>query len=261
MLKLYHAAHSTCSQKVRLVLSEKNIEWEDHLINLATNEHLRPEYLAINPNGVVPTLVHDSAVVTDSSVICEYLEEMFPDPALSPPTAAGRAHMRAIMRFLEEVPTPAVRPPSFNMAFLPRFDGLDDDSFRKQQSDIRPIRKHFYREMGKGGFDEDAIRAALDRFDTSLSRMERHLGSTDGWLAGAAYTIADAVALPLVDRMYDLKLAGWEGSYPLVSGWYERATSRPSFPQAFPTGSRLSEFLEIRPLQVEPEWGKHAHSL
>ena len=78
MLDLYHANHSTCSQKVRLCMAEKGLEYESHLINLATKEQLDPDYLRINPNGVVPSLVHDGLVVIDSSVICEYLDETTP---------------------------------------------------------------------------------------------------------------------------------------------------------------------------------------
>ena len=69
MLTLYNNAYSTCSQKVRLVLAEKSLEWEDRQINFSKNEHIAPEYLKLNPNGVVPTLVHDGAVIIDSSVI------------------------------------------------------------------------------------------------------------------------------------------------------------------------------------------------
>ena len=78
MLELYNTPHSTCSQKVRICLAEKNLEWTDRHVNLATKEHLAPAYLKINPNGVVPTLIHDGAVITDSSVICEYIDEVFP---------------------------------------------------------------------------------------------------------------------------------------------------------------------------------------
>lgn len=79
MLELYHAHISTCSQKVRLCLAEKGLAWTSHPIEFATGEHLRPAYLQLNPNGVVPTLVHDGRPVIDSSVICEYLEEIAPD--------------------------------------------------------------------------------------------------------------------------------------------------------------------------------------
>ena len=84
MLELYHANHSTCSQKVRLCLAEKGLKFKGHLINLATKEQLDPEYLKINPNGVVPSLVHDGRIIIDSSVICEYLDETVPEPRLVP---------------------------------------------------------------------------------------------------------------------------------------------------------------------------------
>jgi|TARA_B100000315_G_scaffold260369_1_gene321193 glutathione S-transferase len=134
MLELYNTPHSTCSQKVRICLLEKNLEWTDRHVNLATKEHLSPEYLKINPNGVVPTLIHDGTIITDSSVICEYIDEVFPEPALAPADPAQKAAMRSWLRFIEEVPTVVVRVPSFNMAFLPRFEGLSVDEFHDQQA-------------------------------------------------------------------------------------------------------------------------------
>ena len=119
MFELYNTPHSTCSQKVRLCLAEKNVSWTDVHVDIANNEHLTPEYLTINPNGVVPTLSHNGNFICDSSVICEYLDEVIPEPALIPKNPIKRAEMRTWMRFIEEVHTVAVRVPSFNMAFAP----------------------------------------------------------------------------------------------------------------------------------------------
>lgn len=99
MIELYHAPTSTCSQKVRMCLFEKDVEWISRPLNLASDEHLTPAYLAINPNGVVPTLVHDDKPIIDSSVICEYLDEIFTLPRLSPSDPVRRAAMRSWMRF------------------------------------------------------------------------------------------------------------------------------------------------------------------
>ena len=130
MIKLYNAAHSTCSQKVRICLAEKDLPFEDIKLDLGkAKDHLKPDYLKINPNGVVPTLVDDGQIVLDSSVICEYLDEKYPDIRLTPDDLVERARMRAWMRFLEEVPTAAVRVPSFNMGFLPRYEGMDRKTF------------------------------------------------------------------------------------------------------------------------------------
>ncbi len=241
MLTLYHAAHSTCSQKVRLVLHEKSLRFDEHLVNLATNEHLAPEYLALNPNGVVPTLVHDGTVVTDSSVILEYLDEVFPAPSLTPDTPAGRARMRAWMRFLEEVPTAAVRAPSFNAAFLPRYAGLSDDEFEAQQAGIRPLRRGFYRKMGRHGFDDAAVEESLTQLRLTARRI--HAAVQNGpWLVGDRLTLADFVAAPLIDRMADLgQRALWETDYPGVTDWLARLRARPAYDKTFFPGARLTD--------------------
>lgn len=251
MLTLYHANHSTCSQKVRLCLAEKKLNWESRLINLATNEHLTSKYLTLNPNGVVPTLIHDGAVIRDSGVICEYLEEVFPQEPLMPSSPLDRAAVRSWIRYLDEVPTAAVRVPSFNMAFLPRYDGLDDVSFQREHADIRPLRKHFYEKMGRKGFDDSEVDNAMERLKTAIARMEEGLAN-QSWLSGDRVGLADFIAAPLIDRLDDLGFATlWEGCAPKFTGWFERLRSRPSFAKAFYPKSRLSEFLPIGPLRRE----------
>ena len=78
MLELYHSPISTCSQKVRLVLAEKELPWTPREIHFTAREHLSEAYLQLNPNGVVPTLVHDGDPIVNSSVINEYLDDVFP---------------------------------------------------------------------------------------------------------------------------------------------------------------------------------------
>ena len=101
MLELYGAPQSTCSQKVRLTLAEKNLNFVEHKMKLFQNDQLKPEYLKLNPNGVVPTLVDDGTPIIDLSVIMEYLDEVYPEIALSPAEPKQRAHMRAWLRFLK----------------------------------------------------------------------------------------------------------------------------------------------------------------
>jgi glutathione S-transferase len=252
MLTLYNAPHSTCSQKVRICLAEKGLAFEDIRLDLGKGkDQLKPEYLKLNPNGVVPTLVDDGHVIIDSSVICEYLDEKYPAPKLTPDDVVQRAKMRAWMRYLEEVPTAAVRVPSFNMGFLPRFAGLDEASFRAEQSDIRPIRKHFYRRMGPGGFKRADVEAALEQIVSTCARMEAALA--DGpWLMGAQYTLADIVVTPSIDRMADLGYSSlWADKYPGVTAWYARMQARPAFQQAYYKGTRMSETFPLRPAIVE----------
>ena len=251
MIELYNRPTSTCSQKVRICLAEKGLDFIDRRVDNKTNQNLTPEYLKLNPNGVVPTLVHDGNVITDSSVICEYLDEIYPQPPLSPGNAVERARMRAWMRFAEEVPTMAIRVPSFHMIIGLRFKGMDPQKFITEQADVRPLRKHFYRRMGVEGFSKDDVAAAVEELDLTLSRMEGMLGG-GLWLVGDDFTLADILVIPTLDRMADLGLAGmWQERYPRVTAWHERVQQRDSFRKTYGPGSRLSESARsIRRLDV-----------
>jgi glutathione S-transferase len=102
MLELYHAGLSQASVKVRTTLKEKGLAYKSHYLRLPEGEHLTPEFLAVNPDGQVPALVHDGAVITETSVINEYLDDAFPDPPLRPASALARARMRRWSQIVDE---------------------------------------------------------------------------------------------------------------------------------------------------------------
>ncbi len=231
-------------------MAEKGLEWTDHLIDLGKKDQLDPDYLKLNPNGVVPTLVNDGTVILDSSVICEYIDELFPDPPLVPSDPAVRARMRAWIRYMEEVPTKAVRVPSFNMAFLPRFDGLDDEQFQEREAGPRPLRKHFFETMGREGFADEEVRASMEQLRQTCERMDEALTAEGPWLMGEAYTLADIIVAPLIDRMADLEYANLWSDLPTVVDWYDRMRARPAFKTAFYERTRVSEFLALTPLKA-----------
>ena len=160
---LYNAPQSTCSQRVRFVLNAKGLAFEEKKLDLLAGDQLAPEYLALNPNGVVPTLDHDGNIVIDSSVIIEYLDEIAPEPASFTPRApVARARMRSLMRFIDEMPAAAVRVPTFNLAFLPRFAAMSEEEFLAF-AESKPLRKEFMLAMGRKGFPEKEMNASLDR--------------------------------------------------------------------------------------------------
>ena len=247
-LRLYHSPYSTCSQKVRLVLFEKCLPFEAEVLQFWRGDHLTPEYLAINPNGVVPALAHDGEVVIDSSVICEYLDEVFPDRPLSPPTVLGRAAMRTWLRYTEEVPTPAIRVPSFNQVFLDKLREKSDDTLNAEV-EARPLRKHFYREMGRTGFTQARYDEAMHKLRQTLVRMEGALARTP-WVTGDGFGLADICLVPTVDRMQDLGLGDTWADLPAVTDWWARVQARKSYARTYPQGSRLSEIYVVAPPQL-----------
>src|SRR6187399_3553920 len=87
---LYNAPQSTCSQRVRFLLNAKQLVFEEIKLDLLAGDQLKPDYLKLNPNGVVPTLDHDGAIVIDSTVIIEYLDEVVPNESFTPENAVER---------------------------------------------------------------------------------------------------------------------------------------------------------------------------
>jgi glutathione S-transferase len=237
-LVLYHGGISTCSQKVRLVLAEKRLTFQSKTIDVPAGEHLSEWYLALNPNGVIPTLLHDGAPIIDSSVICEYLEETFWDPPLAPADPLGRARMRAWMRYFEETPTASIRIPSFNLALLAPFKKLAPREFA-ERTERMPLRRHFYQDMGQTGFSQKAYEESLERLAACVRRVDQSLSDGRSYLLGDLCSLADFVLLPSMIRMQDLGLAYlWEDTAGFAD-WLARMQNRPSFAQAYYPGCRL----------------------
>jgi glutathione S-transferase len=239
---LYNAPQSTCSQRVRYTLHVKGKAFEEHKLDLFKGDQLKPEYLAINPNGVVPTLVHDGAPVTDSAVIMEYLEDIFGGVApLRPSDPLKVAEMRSMMRFIDEVPTPAVRVPSYNLAFLPHFQAMSDEEFQAL-CDSKPLRREFLMKMGRTGFPKADMDEALGRLQRGTDRMATWLAASGGpWLMGAELSLADIAIMPVIVRMDDIRLSGMWQNAPAIGRWLERIRETPAFSATYYHGSLLTE--------------------
>jgi glutathione S-transferase len=240
-LTLYCFPQSTCSQKVRLALWEKGIPFEERHVDHKNREHLSDWYLKLNPNGVVPTLTDGDDVIIDSSVILEYLEEVYPDHAMSPDNPVKRAHMRKWLRYLEEVPTPAIRVPSFNKHLAKRYENMEDDAYQAM-TEAHPVRKHFYKRMNKTGFSAEETAESIDRLDSAAQRVSDALESHGkDWIMGDMLTIVDPAYMPTVDRMIDLGLGDMIFDRPALKAWYERYAKRPAFEKTFYEGARLTD--------------------
>jgi glutathione S-transferase len=239
---LYNAPQSTCSQRVRFVLNAKQLPFEEIKLDLLAGDQLKPDYLALNPNGVVPTLDHDGAVVIDSSVIIEYLDEIAPEAEnFTPADPVERAKMRALMRFIDEMPAAAVRVPTFNLAFLPRFAAMSEEQFIAF-AESKPLRKEFMLAMGRKGFPQKDMDAALDRLARTYERMDDAIAQSAGpWLQGKRPTLADVALMPAIVRMADLGLDTMWQDKPRVARWYDAIRAHPAFKPTYYFGSLLTE--------------------
>ncbi len=238
MLELYHDWRSFCSIKVRLCLAEKGLDWVSREVDLMALEHTRPEYLKLNPNGVVPTLVHDGKAIIESTIINEYLEEVFPNLPLMPHDPAGRARVRAWVKFEDDVLHPVIRPASFSVLMAPMLSRLSDDELEALVSrHPNKSRAEQYRRAARAPVDEASLATARDAMVAALDKLEQRMGEAQ-YLGGDTYSLADVAAAPFVDRLEEMNFAGLWAGRPAVTDWIVRLKARPAYQAAIPAAEQ-----------------------
>jgi glutathione S-transferase len=191
MLILYHSGLTTCSKQVRHCLREKGLAYESRYVDLFRFEHLSPAYLAINPNGVVPTLVHDGRIVTNSACINEYIDETFPEPPLSPPDALGRARMRQWTWTADDAHHQGARI-TRNRVLKSAVEGMTPDEIEMVLKLMPvPARRERWQKMAEGGHSAAEIDVALEHVRFLAGRMEQELTESGPWLAGTTFSLGD----------------------------------------------------------------------
>ncbi len=233
MLELYHGEGSVCARKVRIVLAEKGItDWVGHMVNLGKGEHTRPEYLALNPKGVIPTLVHDGHVITESTVICEYLEDIFPKPPLRPTDPVATAMMRKWAKIPDEEIHPACAAIS-SAGLLGRARRKNQEQYLKQLANVPDhIRANNARDCTLERWQNPVVKNSVLIHQTLLKNMEKELSKNGPWLAGKMFTLADVGITPYVHRLLEMGLQEMWADRPQVTEWLERVMARPSFKEA-----------------------------
>jgi glutathione S-transferase len=229
MLELWHATHSTCSQKVRLCLAEKGLAWQSHFVDLRRFRHLEPEFLALNPAAMVPVLRDRGMVICESMVINEYLDDAYPEPGLRPRDPLARARMREWTLYIAQEPTWAVKVPSFQKNIRPELAGRHSDAEIEAIAARMPSGEAAARwvKAVKEGFSQDEIDASLRRLAKTLERMEAALAEAP-WLAGGEYSLADVDMAPFVHRIATLDATMVERC-GRAADWYARMQARPAF--------------------------------
>ena len=237
-LHLFHYGPSTCSQRVRIALAEKELDYADHVVDLAARAQLRPEFLAINPRGLVPALVDNGTRVIESVDIIGYLDQRYPLPPLVGPDAADSNTLRSAADGAQD----PLRTLTHEFAFRARGEPRRDDLEAYVRAAPDPEAGAFFFSFADNGPDwatrvDQASRAMVD----ALDRLERAIDGRP-WLEGASFGLADIAWAPTVHRLVTI---GWPWErWPLVEQWYGRVAARPSFASAVlafePSGPRAA---------------------
>ena len=233
---LYHHGSSVCAAKVRLAMAEKGLEWNGVYIDILKGEQFDPEYLKLNPKGVVPTLVHDDLVIPDSTVIIEYLDQIAPDTSVHPKDPWSRAQVRYWTKAVDEDLHPACGAVTFvcshrhtvlkNLGpkgaeeFLASTPPISVTSNWKSQIDA----------FVRYGFDAPGAADKVKLYDTYLKKMDKALENKQ-WLVEDTFSIADISMVPYVNRLAMMSMRGmWENNrLPNVEKWFNRVEALPNF--------------------------------
>ena len=248
MLKVYSYYNSICTQKVFITLAEKAVRYTTQNVDLFRNEQFSPEYLKINPKGVVPALDHDGRIVIESSLICEYLDDCFPAPLLVPADPWARARMRLWSKNVDEVIFEATRELSFSAMFRERMKNMSDEQREGRYRNVGdPIKRARLISTYEEGVESPYVFQGIGAFEMSFAKMEKDLSEGGPWLVGSSMTLADINMMPFVARMAYLDLLEvWIANRPAVRDWWARVQQRPSFVASIPDKVPAKDFEEMK---------------
>ncbi len=231
MLELYHFENSVCSQKARMTLFEKDLEWRSFEVNLFASEQYDPAYLKLNPKGYVPTLIHDGKAIWESTLICEYLNEVFPAPPLAPEDAGARVDMRQWSKAVDEGLFSGVTVFSFSAMFRERMKTQTPEQRERRYLNIGdPERRDRHKSLFEDGVESPWVFRAVGAYEMSFKKMEATLAGGADWLAGDMYSLAEINLAPFLARLeYLTFLDLFLGDRPAVQAWWQRVKQRPSY--------------------------------
>jgi glutathione S-transferase len=232
MIEVYTWEPNANSGKPLLGLLEKGLAFENRVLNSRKWEHHDPEFQRLSPEGMVPILLHDGRVVRESTVINEYLDDVFPDPPLRPADPWLRAEMRVWTKYVDEYFCPALTVLGAHnaTAFASKVDPAEK-ARRLATMPNREVRRKWERVFERGYNDEELAETRA-RLANVVDKLEAHLAQGGPWLLGDAFSLADIKwysMVPGLPRMVP-ELCNREAS-PAILAWLERMAERPAVQQ------------------------------
>lgn len=223
-MKLYQAAMSTCSQKVRFVLEQKELRWESITVDLHNAENYSAEFKKLNPKAVIPILDDDGELIIESNNICLYLDEKYPQTPLMPDTAKGRSDVRTLIQLIDEQVHSDISACTYAMAFRERIHTTYDtdaklDAYLSKAPDAG--RRHTKRQVIMHGTESTEFKIAIMRTKAMLRMLETTLENS-AYLVGDQLTIADIAYSPYITRLDHLSMHSLWDDKPNVEAWYQR---------------------------------------
>jgi len=229
MLTLYSFGPGANSLKPMLALYEKGLEFTPRFLDPTVFEHHQEWFKQINPRGQVPALEHDGQIITESTVICEYLEDAFPDaPKLRPTDPAQIAEMRVWTKWVDEYFCWCVSTIGWERMIGPMARALDEDAFEEQIKRIPIPEQQVKWRNARNGFPKEVLEEEMRKIRVSIARLEARL-SESPWLAGPDYTLADICNFAIANGMQNgfAEIVNATDTPHLID-WIQRINARPA---------------------------------
>ncbi len=227
-MHLYHAPNSAASQKVRFALHEKQLAFEEALIDLLSGEQFSEEYRAKNPGAVVPTLVDGDAVLIESSLINEYLDEAYTPGSLSPAAPADRHAMRLLIQRFDGLHQ-ACGDLSYGVLSGPILQLVGADKINAQIEKMPGTRNRAHRHaVINQGVASDEFNSALAQHQSIFGEMNARL---DGrrWLVGDGFSQADLSLAIYVTRVDHLSMGREIDTRAHLKRWFGEIQRRRAY--------------------------------
>lgn len=234
MLTLYSFGPAANSLKPLLALYEKGLTFAPRFIDPRKFEHHEQWFKKINPRGQVPALDHDGHIITESTVICEYLEDAFPDaPRLRPADPVSIAEMRVWTKWVDEYFCWCVSTIGWERMVGPMARALSDAEFEEQLKRIPVEEQRAKWRNARDGFPKHVLDEEMRKIRFSVDRLEKRLSESE-WLAGGGYSLADICNFAIANGMQHgfAEILNRDATPHLIA-WIERINARPAVREMF----------------------------
>ena len=231
-LILYDAAGVPSPRRVKICLFEKGLPFKIKWLNLGLMDQKNPSYLKLNPTGMVPTLLHDGRAIYEFNVINEYLDAVFPTPALVPKDAYGQAQMRMWFAFENDFAKP-FRDAVYETMGKERLQstGITPEKLRDEISKrtTNEVYVRFATKVLTAPKDEALVADRQQLLMEKMSLMDSRLSDGRPWLCGEHFTLADIALGPRVDMFPIVGVADLYQRFPNIGKFMDRLKARPSW--------------------------------
>lgn len=272
---LFTGHNSICTQKVFITLLEKGLTWDTKRVDLFKNEQYDPAYLKYNPKGVVPTLVDNDQPIVESTLICEYLDETYPEPRLVPKSPYERSQMRLWSKQIDEGIFEATREISFSAMFRDKLRNMTEAQRNVRFNNVGdPGRGARFRSTYEHGTASPYVLYAVASFEKLFRTMDAALADGRKWLVNNDLTLGDINVMPFAARLEYLNMLDiFIAERPRVQAWWKQSKALPSYIKAIPdqlnaqdlaamkdAGTKIREQIRSRREEHLAEYKKAPHA-